>query len=77
MPTSLKYNGVFFDDFTKNDDGTYWSQICESCRQKYSESIGNDDLDLNSGNGICGVAGCENESDHYIDFNPDLMRLFD
>ena len=60
------YNGVTFDDFVIDEDGQHvWSQVCPSCAKKFnfSENI----LD-NAGSGICGVDGCNNESDYYIDF---------
>ena len=58
-----------FDDITVNSEGQ-WSQICESCRDKHNlTDSDNYSIDYNSGHGICGVEGCENESDHYIAFN--------
>lgn len=54
-----------FDDFAKNEDGRYWACICEKCvkQNNISENLLDD-----VGVGICGVAGCENEADYYIDF---------
>jgi hypothetical protein len=58
---------VCFDDFEEDaEDQHEWSQVCESCRIKYN--IPASMLDENSGSGICGVQGCLNDSDHYIDF---------
>lgn len=61
------YKGVRFDDVTKADEeSSYsWSQICLSCVDEHK--IDNKVLD-NAGSGICGVEGCWNESDYYIDF---------
>lgn len=59
------FKEVKFDDFEEDEYGT-WSQICQSCVDKYN--IDEHCLDIESGRGICGVEGCENESDHYIDF---------
>ena len=59
------FNGVAFDDVTIDDNKHYWSQICESCVSKYN--IAKSLLD-ESGSGICGCQGCENEADYYIDF---------
>lgn len=59
-------NGIIpFDDFAKNEDGRYWACICEKCvkQNNISENLLDD-----VGVGICGVAGCENEADYYIDF---------
>lgn len=57
--------GITFDDFTSGDEGE-WSQICSTCTKKFA--IPKEVLDENVGSGICGVEGCWNESDHYIDF---------
>lgn len=56
---------VCFDDFVKNEDERYWACICKNCVDKYgvSETLLDD-----TGQGICSVAGCENEADYYIDF---------
>lgn len=57
---------VCFDDFVMNEDGSSWAYMCKECAKRYkiSESL----LDNNCGGGICGVHGCENEADFYIDF---------
>ena len=57
---------VCFDDFATNEDGSCWGYICKGCAEKYgiSESL----LDNGCGGGTCGVQGCENEADFYIDF---------
>lgn len=57
---------VCFDDFVTNEDGSCWAYICKECAEKYgiSESL----LDDGCGGGTCGVQGCENEADFYIDF---------
>lgn len=61
------FRGIIFDDITDFDGGiTFWSQICDKCAKEHN--IEDRILDLNSGNGICGVEGCENEADHFIDF---------
>ena len=59
------FNGVAFDDVTMDADRHYWSQICESCVLKYNIAKS---LLYESGSGICGCQGCENEADYYIDF---------
>lgn len=59
------FNGVAFDDVTIDDNKHYWSQICESCVSKYNIAKS---LLYESGSGICGCQGCENEADYYIDF---------
>ena len=61
---NLIYNGIVFDDFVVGDYGL-WSQICDSCISTHQ--IGVAILD-DAGSGICGVKGCGEESDNYIDF---------
>jgi hypothetical protein len=62
------FNGVVFDDTTMDEVGNKWSQICEACYKKYTVKFKKANLDIGLGSGICGVAGCSTESDHYIDF---------
>lgn len=60
----LKYKGIVFDDYTIGEYGV-WSQVCDECARKHS--MPRNLLDENGG-GICGVKGCWNEADNYIDF---------
>lgn len=60
------FNGVDFDDCTLNEDGSQWSQICDKCLIKYD--FKKNKIDEQSGSGTCGIKGCVNEADHYIDF---------
>ncbi len=62
----VENNAVCFDDFVTNEDGSCWAYICKECAEKYeiSENL----LDNGCGGGTCGVQGCENEADFYIDF---------
>ena len=57
--------GTDFDDYVIDGDGHIWSQVCNSCIaiHKLPESA-LDDI----GEGICGIVGCTNEADKYIDF---------
>ena len=61
------YKEIKFDDYTlkSEDDLNDWSQICQHCVDKYN--INKEVLD-DAGSGICGVEGCENEADYYVDF---------
>jgi hypothetical protein len=60
----IKMEIVRFDDAERDENGNIWSQICSSCAKKYySQSLNLDE----SGSGICGVQGCENQADYYID----------
>ena len=63
----LKYKGICFDDFTKDDTSSMWSQICCGCLQKYSDKLPTALLD-ECGEGICGVRGCLSDAHYYIDF---------
>ncbi len=67
---NFNYLGVEFDDVTM-DDGHKWSQICKSCSEKVSVS---NKMISDPGSGICGVEGCGNEADYYIDF-PDSLEI--
>ena len=64
----MTINGINFDDWTKGDDGI-WSQVCKSCAKTYS--ISKKLLSECSGEPICGVEGCNNTADYYIDFEED------
>lgn len=70
MSKLTKY-GYTFDDVTTNKDGSKWSQLCPDHAKQFQtliiENNGKDYID-SVGSGICGVEGCEVESEHYIDF---------
>lgn len=55
-----------FDDIVEEDEYNAWSQICEECLRKLK--IPSENIDKNAGNGICGVKGCDEDSEHYVDF---------
>jgi len=64
----LRFYGVVFDDYTENAKGDgygHWTQICQGCVDKHG--IDKSLLD-EAGQGICGVQGCENKADYYLDF---------
>lgn len=65
----MKLRDIIFDDYTVmfNNNGYAFSQICEACRSEYN--LTDDDkisICYNKGNRVCGVKGCDNKSDHYI-----------
>ena len=76
----LIYNGIVFDDFVLwnewdgYDDQFGWSQICDNCISTHQIGVvtlpNKKKMDIldDAGSGICGVKGCDNESDNYIDF---------
>ena len=63
----FNYKGIVFDDviLKESEDLNDWSQICQECKDGHNISI--DVLD-HTGSGICGVEGCNNEAEYYIDF---------
>lgn len=65
-----EFLNIKFDDVTDDAYGI-WSQICTSCITKHNV----DEKHLkDEANGICGVAGCENEAYKYIDFIRDYVQ---
>lgn len=69
-PSLLIFEGVVFDNYEDKEtdlDGTVWSRICSKCVEKHH--IRKTLLD-DSGSGSCGVKGCSNKADYYIDFLP-------
>lgn len=65
---------IQFDDFCVESEEEYcWAGLCESCRQKYE--VSDSYIDVLSGDGACGVYGCSNEADHYIDMPIGLCEL--
>ena len=61
----IENNAVCFDDFVQDEESGGWACMCKNCVNKYkiTESLLDD-----AGQGICGVQGCDNEADYYIDF---------
>lgn len=74
----LKNGSVAFDDFTRDEYG-YWSQICQHCADKYKINFNIlyslDPWLADDGHGICGVSGCENQADFYIDFEESTIKI--
>ena len=66
------YNNIKFNDYTRNDDGTYWMQICKACVDKHK--INDSVLSECPSTSICGVLGCENEADYHLDSNNFLIK---
>ena len=53
-----------FDDVVTDTDGHKWSQVCVGHAEQMTS-----ECDIQPyGSGICGVEGCDVESEHYIDF---------
>lgn len=56
---------LIFDDI-ELEENEAWSQICSRCAERYN--IPQDLISQCAGMPICGVEGCQNEADYYIDF---------
>ena len=70
----IKYRNILFDGFTVNnfeDSIEYiaWSGICNQCREKYFPIV-NDMC-----GGLCGIYGCDNDADVYIDMHVDFLEV--
>ena len=57
-----------FDDVVTDEDGSKWSQVCVGHAEQMVEEETEHNIDATQGSGICGVKGCDVESEHYIDF---------
>lgn len=79
----LSYKGIIFDEFTQNEDGTYWAEMCRQCLGKFHHLLQDEIDDDSCAIGRCSVKGCNNngmdpDADHvYIDFQSDLVTLID
>lgn len=63
--TKPTYLNVSFDDSVKDDIG-HWSQICQEHKLSQSQLA---PFCSNGAIGICGVEGCNNDADFYLDLN--------
>ena len=63
---------VMFDDWTEEVDADgerfLWVSVCDECLKKHERVLRKACVDDDFGSGICSVCGCENDSDHYVDF---------
>lgn len=62
----LKWRNMLFDDYTKADDGHYWSQLNSEEADCYS--VPNKLLDECPSEPISGIVGSDKIADYYIDF---------
>lgn len=74
---SYAFNEIVFDDVCiKGEDNLNdWTGLCEPCRLKHNlgDTPGSS-IDYDAGSGVCGIQGCSNESDHYIDFKDGVLQ---
>lgn len=81
MAKYLNYKGIIFDDYSKDDNGHYWAEMCQDCFKKYGAVLVDESDDAACG--ICSVKGCSNSgnsdgvSHYYIDFIDDLITWED
>jgi hypothetical protein len=72
-----KETGTLFDDYTLQSieefDTDTWTQVCDKCAKEHC--LLDSYLETGAGHGICGVLGCNNESDHYYDFNREERKF--
>lgn len=59
-----EYYGIEFVDIVCDPSET-WSQICEDC---LTDEVPESKLSVDPTYSKCGVAGCHNDADYYIDF---------
>lgn len=77
----LVYKGIVFDDYAKNEDGTYWAEMCVECAEKYRDILTDELDDGGTARGCCSVKGCLNSGDaneklhFYIDFKPEFVSF--
>lgn len=69
----FNYNGIDFDDITTDEDNHNWSQVCNLCKEKHN--ISDDLLDYAPYNGLCGIEGCSNDANYYIDFPDEIKEV--
>ncbi len=70
--TKYTFQGIVFDDVVLKDSDGYrdWSQVCHDCMKEYQLHAHKDATikDIPVAGLTCGIAGCTNEADFYIDF---------
>lgn len=76
---AIEYKGIVFDEWTADDDGGVWGEICQCCAEKYKDVLS--DALSEGGIGACSVKDCDVVGDlidtnthYYIDFKPELIR---
>lgn len=80
--TSKRGKTIIFDSFEENENwreeclSPYWVGICPHCHNKYKGILGYRVGDGGSGEGSCGVLGCENTNAcYYVDFEEDDVKI--
>ena len=77
----LIYKGIEFDEFTQNEDGTYWAEMCQECVEKYWDKIKDIIDEGGTARGYCSRKGCYNSGEDeekmhfYIDFKSEYVSF--
>lgn len=68
---------IVFDDYVDTSDefGTCWSQIYPRCIKRYKSALNGRLSDGGSGYAICGVEGCCNTAETYVDFKRNEVKF--
>ena len=67
---------IRFDDFHKSTDNSEkpWAAICSGCRAKYVKELEEASVSrCPACSEICGVEGCNNEVDFYVEFQKEQV----
>lgn len=66
------FHGIVFDDVALKDNDGYkdWSQVCHACVKEHRLHASKDArlADIPVAGLTCGIVGCTNEAEFYIDF---------
>ena len=63
MSKSILHKGNVLDDFVIDKDGHHWTQLCTDHAAPHDSR----NISYAPGYSICGVKGCNKESDWYLD----------
>lgn len=83
MAKVLLYKGIRFDDYERNEDGTFWAEMCHGHAVEFSDKIANELDEGCTARGICSVCGCDRSGDgedglhYYIDFDPAYVEFLE
>ena len=69
---------IRFEDFHKPTDNSEkpWAAICPGCRAKYVKELEEASVSrCPAASEICGVEGCNNEVDFYVDFKKEQVEF--
>ena len=70
----IEVEGVMFDDFEIHHGDEAYTQVCSHCSTRFIEGAAK--LSECAGEPICGVEGCDNIAEYYLDFT-DYIHFID